>query len=93
MFLPGFFTIFGLLPYWKQYKDIKMIKAALNGIAAVTTGFIASTILHMLVEQTRERVLIPLSISTLSCVALYFKLPVPAVVIGGGILNILSILL
>ena len=89
MFLPGFFTIFGLLPYWKQYKDIKMIKAALNGIAAVTTGFIASTIMHMLIEQTKSRIIVPLSISALSCVALYYKSPVPAVVIGGGILNII----
>ena len=50
MFLPGFFTIFSLLPYWKKYKDIKIIKAASNGIAAVTTGFIASTIATMLKE-------------------------------------------
>lgn len=90
MFLPGFFTIFGLLPYWKQYKDIKMIKAALNGIAAVTTGFIASTIVHMLIEQTSRRFFLPFVISVLSCIALYFKSPVPAVVIGGGVLNILS---
>ncbi|KAM3136093.1 hypothetical protein pb186bvf_011898 [Paramecium bursaria] len=90
MFLPGFFTIFGLLPYWKQYKDIKIIKAALNGIAAVTTGFIVSTIVHMLIEQTSQRFFLPFLISALSCIALYYKSPVPAVVIGGGFLNILS---
>lgn len=29
MFLPGFFTIFGLLPYWKQYRSLKIVRSIL----------------------------------------------------------------
>ena len=68
-----------------------MIKAVLNGIAAVTIGFITSPYVHMLIEQTSQRFFIPLSISIL--IGIYFKSPLPAVVIGGGILNIISTLL
>lgn len=29
MFLPGFFTIFGLLPYWKKYRSLRSVRASL----------------------------------------------------------------
>jgi chromate transporter len=29
MFLPGFFTIFGLLPYWKKYRGLRTVKSVL----------------------------------------------------------------
>lgn len=49
MFLPGFFTIFGLLPYWRQYRSLRSVKSFLQGIAAVTVGFIISAVLHLII--------------------------------------------
>ncbi|CAK77169.1 unnamed protein product (macronuclear) [Paramecium tetraurelia] len=90
MFLPGFFTIFGILPYWKKYRGLRTIRAVLQGIAAVAVGFILSAIVHLIINSCNNGVVVPIGIGILSCLCLYKGIPIPFVIIGGGFINLLT---
>eukprot|EP01017_Pseudomicrothorax_dubius_P026077 TRINITY_DN2883_c0_g2_i1.p1 TRINITY_DN2883_c0_g2~~TRINITY_DN2883_c0_g2_i1.p1 ORF type:complete len:434 (-),score=42.52 TRINITY_DN2883_c0_g2_i1:105-1406(-) len=85
LFAPAFLTIWGMLPYWFQFRTNPFISKALKGISCVSVGFIFSAI-YMMWEHTIE----PNPIYSISTVILtfgllmVFDLSAPIVILIGG---------
>ncbi len=80
IFLPGLILIYFVYPIWNNLKNIEIVKSSINGIIAVTSGFIFIT--PLLIIQKNNLDFNNIIISLVVFVLLYFrKIPTVLIVI------------
>lgn len=80
IFLPGVLLIFFVYPVWAQLKQIKAIRVALKGIAAVAGGMIAAAAIILM--RTSGLTLLNLGVSAVTVVLLATRrIPAPLIVL------------
>ncbi len=87
IFLPGIFLIFFVIKFWDQLKKYRPVRAALEGINAVSCGMLIAAA-YLLFEPLEANALNILVILATYCLLQFTKIPSPLIVAGGIILGI-----
>lgn len=88
IFLPGIFLIFFVIRFWDQLKKYRPIRAALEGVNAVSCGMLiaAAYLLFEPMESSTVNILMILGTYTL---LQFTKISSPLIIAGGVVLGIL----
>lgn len=88
IFLPGIFMIFFVIRFWDQLKKYRPVRAALEGINAVSCGMLIAAA-YLLFEPMEANVLNIIFILITYVLLQFTKVPSPLIIIGGVILGII----
>lgn len=87
IFLPGIFLIFFVIRFWDQLKKYRPVRAALEGINAVSCGMLLAA--AYLLFEPMEADFIHISFIFITYILLQFtKIPSPIIIAGGVILGL-----
>jgi chromate transporter len=87
IFLPGIFLIFFVIRFWDQLKKYRPIRAALEGINAVSCGMLISAA-YLLFEPLEANGINIFFILGTYLLLQFTKIPSPAIIAGGIVLGI-----
>jgi chromate transporter len=88
IFLPGIFLIFFVIRFWDQLKKYRPVRAALEGINAVSCGMLISAA-YLLFEPLEANVINIFFILGTYMILQFTKISSPAIIAGGIILGII----
>jgi chromate transporter len=88
IFLPGIFLIFFVIRFWDQLKLYRPVRAALEGINAVSCGMLIAGA-YLLFEPLEANLLHILFILGTYSLLQFTKISSPIIVVGGVLLGIL----
>jgi chromate transporter len=88
IFLPGIFLIFFVIRFWDQLKKYRPVRAALEGINAVSCGMLISAA-YLLFEPLEANVVNIFFILGTYMILQFTKISSPAIIAGGIILGII----
>jgi len=88
IFLPGIFLIFFVIRFWDQLKKYRPVRAALEGINAVSCGMLIAAAYLLFEPMEANGINIFFILSTYSLLQ-FTKVPSPAIIAGGIILGII----
>lgn len=87
IFLPGIFLIFFVIRFWDQLKKFRPVRAALQGINAVSCGILLAA--AYLLFEPMEADILHISFILATYLLLQFtKIPSPMIIAGGVILGL-----
>ncbi len=89
IFLPGIFLIFFVIRFWDQLKKYRPIRAALEGINAVSCGMLIAAA-YLLFEPLEANLLNIFMILTAYSLLQFTKISSPWIILGGIVLGILN---
>jgi chromate transporter len=89
IFLPGIFLIFFVIRFWDQLKLYRPVRAALEGINAVSCGMLIAAA-YMLFEPLEANVLHIIFILGTYSLLQFTKMSSPLIILGGIVLGILA---
>jgi chromate transporter len=92
IFLPGIFLIFFVIRFWDQLKKYRPVRAALEGINAVSCGMLIAAA-YLLFEPLEANFLNIFMISTAYSLLQFTKISSPWIILGGIVLGILNSLI
>lgn len=87
IFLPGIFMIFFVIKFWDQLKKYRPVRAALEGINAVSCGMLIAAA-YLLFEPMEANVLNIIVILATYLLLQFTKVPSPLIIVGGVLLGI-----
>jgi chromate transporter len=87
IFLPGIFLIFFVIRFWDQLKKYRPVRAALEGINAVSCGMLLAAA-YMLFEPMEANLLHIIFIMVTYALLQFTKISSPLIIAGGIILGI-----
>lgn len=88
IFLPGIFLIFFVIRFWDQLKKYRPVRAALEGINAVSCGMLLAAA-YLLFEPLESNFLNIFFILSTYILLQFTKIPSPIIIVGGVILGII----
>lgn len=88
IFLPGIFLIFFVIRFWDELKKYRPVRAALEGINAVSCGMLIAAA-YLLFEPLEANVLNIIFILATYAILQFTKISSPIIIAGGVILGIL----
>lgn len=88
IFLPGIFLIFFVIRFWDQLKKYRPVRAALEGINAVSCGMLLAAA-YLLFEPLESDFLNIFFILSTYILLQFTKIPSPIIIVGGVILGII----
>ena len=88
IFLPGTFLIFFVFRFWEDVKRYRMIKASLEGINAVSSGFVIAATLY-LIEPIQVTPLNYLLMFGTAGILFFTKIPTPFIILAGLVIGFL----
>ena len=88
IFLPGIFLIFFVIRFWDQLKKYRPVRAALEGINAVSCGMLLAAA-YMLFEPMEANLLHIIFILATYSLLQFTKISSPIIIAGGIILGII----
>ena len=88
IFLPGTFLIFFVIRFWDELKKYRPVRAALEGINAVSCGMLIAAA-YLLFEPLENNLF-----NIIAIIGTYFllqltKIPSPLIIVGGVVAGIL----
>jgi chromate transporter len=89
IFLPGIFLIFFVIRFWDQLKKYRPVRAALEGINAVSCGMLIAAA-YLLFEPLEANLLNIFMILTAYSLLQFTKISSPWIILGGIVLGILN---
>jgi chromate transporter len=89
IFLPGIFLIFFVIRFWDQLKLYRPVRAALEGINAVSCGMLIAAA-YLLFEPLEANVLHIIFILGTYSLLQFSKIPSPIIILVGVILGIIA---
>ncbi|NVK50357.1 MAG: chromate transporter, partial [Cyclobacteriaceae bacterium] len=89
IFLPGIFMIFFVIRFWDQLKKYRPVRAALEGINAVSCGMLIAAA-YLLFEPLEANFLNILMILGAYSLLQFTKISSPWIILGGILLGILN---
>ncbi|SFO14243.1 chromate transporter [Algoriphagus ornithinivorans] len=87
IFLPGIFMIFFVIRFWDQLKKYRPVRAALEGINAVSCGMLIAAA-YLLFEPLEANLVNILMILGTYCLLQFTKISSPMIILGGILLGI-----
>ncbi|WP_144604541.1 chromate efflux transporter [Algoriphagus algorifonticola] len=87
IFLPGIFMIFFVIRFWDQLKKYRPVRAALEGINAVSCGMLIAAA-YLLFEPLEANLVNILMILGTYCLLQFTKISSPLIILGGILLGI-----
>jgi chromate transporter len=87
IFLPGIFMIFFVIRFWDQLKKYRPVRAALEGINAVSCGMLIAAA-YLLFEPMEANGLNIFVILATYLLLQFTKIPSPLIILGGVLLGI-----
>lgn len=87
IFLPGIFMIFFVIRFWDQLKKYRPVRAALEGINAVSCGMLIAAA-YLLFEPLEANLLNIFMILGTYCLLQFTKISSPLIILGGILLGI-----
>jgi chromate transporter len=88
IFLPGIFMIFFVIRFWDQLKLYRPVRAALEGVNAVSCGMLIAAA-YLLFEPLEANFIHIFFILSTYCLLQFTKISSPSIVAGGIFLGIL----
>jgi chromate transporter len=89
IFLPGIFLIFFVIRFWDQLKLYRPVRAALEGVNAVSCGMLIAAA-YLLFEPLEANALHIIFILGTYALLQFSKVPSPVIILAGIILGILA---
>jgi chromate transporter len=89
IFLPGIFLIFFVIRFWDQLKLYRPVRAALEGINAVSCGMLIAAA-YLLFEPLEANALHIIFILGTYALLQFSKVPSPVIILAGIVLGILA---
>ena len=90
IFLPSFILMLSILPWLERVRRLAWVKAAMKGISPAVVGAIAVSMVHLAPHAARDAFTAALLVLTVLALLVWQRLPVLALVAGGGVVGILA---
>ena len=90
IFLPSFILMLSILPWLERVRRVAWVKAAMKGISPAVVGAIAVSMVHLAPHAARDAFTAALLVLTVLALLIWQRLPVLALVAGGGVVGILA---
>jgi len=95
LFAPGIFLILGMLPFWKKFRNIQIIRDAMGGINASSIGLIVAAVfllwtrgIYTALRSSNNGFMVISILAFGAC--FFFNIPPPIAIPVGGLLGYLS---
>ncbi|KAL9650922.1 hypothetical protein ABK040_015025 [Willaertia magna] len=93
VFLPSFLMVYGVLPFWKRFREKLLVQQVFEGVNAVAIGFCISATFILSQQSVGSDVVAAITVACAFGVHVIFEFIPPVAVFSGGVIRFLLYLI